>query len=79
MVFGVEAPGRRAAQNVLTEQSNLSHFALGMADSPVGAFPIIFYKHMLKPRTSKTRTRIAYVQPLLEKAITFTVKLLLYY
>ena len=31
------------------------------------------------PRTSKTRTRIAYVQPLLAKAITFTVKLLLYY
>ena len=48
MEFGVETSGRRAAQNVLTEQSNLSHFALGMADSPVGAFPIIFYKHMLK-------------------------------
>ena len=35
--------------------------------------------NVLVPRTSKTRTHIAYVQPLLAKAITFTVKLLLYY
>ena len=38
MEFDVEARGRRAAQNVLTEQSDLSRFALRMADSPVGAF-----------------------------------------
>ena len=48
MEFGVEARGRSAAQNVLTEQSGLSRFALRMADSPVGAFQIIFDNHMLK-------------------------------
>ena len=48
MEFGLEARGRRAAQNVLNEQSSLSRFALRMADSPVGAFQIIFDNHMLK-------------------------------
>ena len=48
MEFGVEACGRRAAQNVLTEQSGLSRFALRMADTPVGAFQVIFDNHMLK-------------------------------
>ena len=46
MEFGLEARGRRAAQNVLTEQSGLSRFALRMADSPVSAFQIIFDNHM---------------------------------
>ena len=48
MKFGVEARGRRAAQNILTEQSGLSRFTLRMADSTVGAFQIIFDNHMLK-------------------------------
>ena len=48
MKFGVEARGRRVAQNVPTEQPGLSRFALRMADSPVGAFQVIFYSHMLK-------------------------------
>ena len=48
MEFGVEARGRRAVQNVLTEQSGLSGFALRMADSPVGAFQVLFDNHMLK-------------------------------
>ena len=48
MEFGVEARGKRAAQNVLTEQSGLSRFALRMADSPVGAFQVLFDNHMLK-------------------------------
>ena len=33
---------------VLTEQLGLSRFALKMADSPVGAFQIIFDNHMIK-------------------------------
>ena len=33
---------------VLTEQLDLSRFALKMADSLVGAFQIIFDNHMLK-------------------------------
>ena len=45
--FLVEAQGRHAAQNVLTEQLGLSRFALKMADSPVGAFQVIFDNHML--------------------------------
>ena len=48
MGFSVEARGRRAARNVLTEQLGLSRFALRMADSPVGAFQVIFDNHMLK-------------------------------
>ena len=48
MKFGVEARGRRAAQNVLTEQLSLSCFALRMADYSVGAYQIIFDNHMLK-------------------------------
>ena len=48
MEFGLKAQGRRAAQNVLTEQSGLSRFALRMADSPVGAFQIIFDNHIPK-------------------------------
>ena len=48
MEFGVKARGRRAVQNVRTEQSGLSCFALRMADSPVGAFQVIFDNHMLK-------------------------------
>ena len=48
MEFGVEARGRRTAQNALTEQSGLSRFALRMADSPVGAFQVLFDSHMLK-------------------------------
>ena len=43
MEFGVEARGRRAAQNVATEQSGLSRFAFRMVDSPVGAFQVIQY------------------------------------
>ena len=41
MEFGSEARGRRAAQNVVTEQSGLSRFTLSMADSFVGAFQVI--------------------------------------
>ena len=41
MEFGAEARGRRAAQNVVTEQSGLSRFILRMADSFVGAFQVI--------------------------------------
>ena len=48
MEFGSEARGRRTAQNVLTEQSDLSRFALRMADSPAVAFQILFNNHMLK-------------------------------
>ena len=48
MEFGAEAQGRRTAQNVLSEQSDLSRFALRMADSPAGAFQVIFNNHMLK-------------------------------
>ena len=48
MEFGVEARGRRTAQNVLTKQSGLSRFALRMADFPEGAFQVIFDNHMLK-------------------------------
>ena len=48
MKFGVEARGRHTAQNVLTEQSGLSRFALRMADSPVGCFQVLFDNHMLK-------------------------------
>ena len=48
MEFCVEARGRRAAQNVLTDQSGLSRFALRMADSSVGAFQVILVNHMLK-------------------------------
>ena len=46
--FGIEAPGRRAAQNVVTEQSSLSRFVLRQVDSPVAAFQVIFDEHMLK-------------------------------
>ena len=46
--FGVEARGRHAAQNFLTEQSGLSRFALTMAYFRVGAFQVIFDSHMLK-------------------------------
>ena len=48
MEFGAEAQGRRTAQNVLSEQSDLSRFALRMAHSPAGAFQVIFNNHMLK-------------------------------
>ena len=48
MKFGAEAQGRQIAQNVLSEQSDLSRFALRMADSPAGAFQVIFDNHMLK-------------------------------
>ena len=48
MEFGLEARGRRAAQNFLTEQSGLSRFALRRAESPIGAFQIIFDNHMPK-------------------------------
>ena len=48
MGFGVEARGRRADQNVVTEQSGLSRFAFGMVDSRVGAFQVIFDNFMLK-------------------------------
>ena len=48
MEFGLEARERRVAQNVPTEQSGLSRFTLRMADTPVGAFQIIFGNHMLK-------------------------------
>ena len=48
IIFGVEARGRRAAQNVLTEQSGLSCLTFRMADLPVGAFQAIFDDHMLK-------------------------------
>ena len=48
MEFGLKLRGRRAAQNVLTEQSGLSCFALRRADSPVGAFQIIFDNHIPK-------------------------------
>ena len=48
MEFGLEPRGRRAAQNVLTEKSGLSRFALRRADSSVGAFQIIFDNHMPK-------------------------------
>ena len=47
MEFDVEARGRRAAQNVVTEQSSLPRFALRIADSPVGACQVIFDNHML--------------------------------
>ena len=43
-----ETRGRRTAQNVLTEQSKLSHYTLRMADSLAGAFQVIFNNHMLK-------------------------------
>ena len=48
MEFCVEARRTHAAQNVLTEQSGLSRFALRMADSPVGVLQVIFDCHMLK-------------------------------
>ena len=48
MEFSLKARERRAAQNVLTEQSRLSRFALRRADSPVGAFQIIFDNHIPK-------------------------------
>ena len=48
MEFGAEARGRRTAQNVLSEQSDLSRCALRMAAFPVGAFHVIFDNHMLK-------------------------------
>ena len=48
MEFGAEAQGRRTAQNVLSEQSDLSRCALRMAGFPVGAFHAIFDNHMLK-------------------------------
>ena len=48
MEFGLEVGGRCAAQNVLIEQSGLSRFALRRANSPVGAFQIIFDNHILK-------------------------------
>ena len=48
MKFGAEAQGRQIAQNVLSEQSDLSRFALRMADSSAGAFQVIFNNHMLK-------------------------------
>ena len=48
MEFGAEAWGRRTAQNVLTEKTGLSRFALRMADYPAGVFQVIFDNHMLK-------------------------------
>ena len=48
MEFGVEARDRRAAQNVVTEQSGLSRFAFRMVDSPVGTYQVIFDNYMLK-------------------------------
>ena len=48
MKFGAEAQGRQIAQNVLSEQFDLSRFALRMADSSAGAFQVIFDNHMLK-------------------------------
>ena len=56
MDFGLKARGRRAAQNVLTEQSGLSRFALRRADSPVGAFQIIFDNHI--PKYIEQRTNV---------------------
>ena len=38
MEFGLKARKRSAAQNVLTQKSGLSRFALRRVDSPVGAF-----------------------------------------
>ena len=48
MKFGAEARGRRAAQNVLIEQSGLSRFALGTADSLFDAFQVIYDNRKLK-------------------------------
>ena len=48
MELGVEARGRCAVQIVLIEQSGLSHFAIRMEDTPVGAFQVVFDNHMLK-------------------------------
>ena len=48
MKFDAETRGRCTAQNVLTEQSELSHYTLRMADSLAGAFQVIFNNHMLK-------------------------------
>ena len=48
MEFRVKARERRTAQNVLTDQSDLSRFAFRMEDSPVGSFQVIFDNHMLK-------------------------------
>ena len=48
MEFGVQARGRSAAQNVLTEQSGSSCCALKMVDSTVGAFQVIVNHHMFK-------------------------------
>ena len=48
MEFGVEARGRRAAQNVTTKQSGVSCYGFRIAYSPVGAFQVIFDDHMLK-------------------------------
>ena len=48
MGFGVEARGRCAAHNVLTEQSGLSRCTLRMADFPVRAFQVIVDDHMFK-------------------------------
>ena len=48
MGFGVEARGRFAAHNVLTEQSGLSGCTLRMSDSPVSAFQVIVDDHMFK-------------------------------
>ena len=58
MEFGVEARGRHTAQNVLTEQSGLSRFALRMADSPVGAFQVLFDNHVLKVKHIQQCTNV---------------------
>ena len=58
MEFGLEARGRSAAQNVLNEQSGLSRFALRRADSPVGAFQIIFDNHTRMPKYIQQCTNV---------------------
>ena len=49
MEFGLKAQGRRAAQNVLTEQSGLSRFALRRADPLLVLFKL--YLITISPNT----------------------------